>query len=93
MDELDIAVRAYAEPDIRPAPKVRRSGTPPSAWTLVFDTETTTDSTQRLRFGTYQVYEHERLKFGGIFYVPDDPKALSKADIGAIKSYAERNLS
>jgi hypothetical protein len=38
---------------------------------LVFDAETTNDETQRLRFGTFQLREGERLEMEGIFYDPD----------------------
>lgn len=91
-DTLDIAVRAYAEPSKKPAPKrARRKIAPPSEWTLVFDTETTTDASQRLRFGTYRIYKKNDLAEHGIFYVPDDPVALSSDDIAIIKRYARDN--
>jgi len=90
-DTLDIAVRAYAEPAKKPpATRKSRRSAPPSAWTLVFDTETTIDASQRLRIGTYRIYEENELDEQGIFYVPDDPLALSSEDIATIKSYARR---
>jgi hypothetical protein len=85
---LDIAVRAFAEPLVPRKPKNYHQKAEPSYWTLVFDTETTVDAAQRLRFGTYQVYKYDRLEFGGIFYVPDDPLALTPQDIATIKAYA-----
>jgi len=92
VDTLDIAVRAYAEPLKQPSPKrQKKRSAPPSVWTLVFDTETTVDASQRLRFGTYRVYKKSDLAEQGIFYVPDDPLALSRQDIATIKSYARRN--
>lgn len=90
-DVLDIAVRAFAEPSAQRPLRNLRPVSEPSYWTLVFDTETTVDSAQRLRFGTYQVYKDDQLEFGGIFYVPDDPLALARGDIARIKAYAHRH--
>src|SRR5438105_2715599 len=51
-DTLDIAVRAYAErTDQRRRERPKWTPGPPSVWTLVFDTETTTDASQRFRLG------------------------------------------
>src|SRR5258706_7422801 len=93
-DTLDIAVRAYAEhANQRRIKGSKWTPGPPSLWTLVFDTETTTDESQRLRFGTYQIRKGndpdpaER----GIFYVPDDQKALTSSDIDTIKKYAREH--
>ena len=36
----------------------------PSEWILVFDTETTIDESQKLRFGTYQVRKGKSLRSG-----------------------------
>lgn len=61
-----------------------------SPWTLIFDTETTIDAHQNLRFGTYQLRKDAELMEQGIFY---DHKALSKAEISKIRVYANsRNL-
>src|SRR3546814_2373910 len=62
-DELLISLRAYAEPASKKAKakdavaSKKRQSTPPPAsdWVLIFDTETTTDAGQALRFGTYQL--------------------------------------
>jgi len=59
---LPVAVRAYAEPavmtDTNETPaKRRKARTSSSQWpdaVLIFDTETTTDATQRLTFGAYR---------------------------------------
>ena len=70
-DRLPVAVRAYVPP---PPPKPSaessrktRSGkpTPPSEWTLVFDTETTVDAAQRLRIGAYQFRKGDEMDEGG----------------------------
>jgi hypothetical protein len=92
VDELDIAVRAYAEQSGKRArSSSKRRSSPPSIWTLIFDTETTTDASQRLRFGTYEVRKRDKCAERGIFYVPDDPKALSSDDIIVIRKYAREN--
>ena len=43
----------------------------PSDWVLVFDTETTVDHVQQLRFGGWQFYRASLLKRSGVFYHPD----------------------
>ena len=54
-DELAIALRAYVEGAGKPTITRSRISTlkapRPSPWVLVFDTETTTDAGQSLRFG------------------------------------------
>ena len=77
-DHLPLAIRAFAgrqfvdlpEP-AKGKPKRKASQTGASPWTLIFDTETTTDAGQSLRFGTYQVRHDGELRFAGIFYTPD----------------------
>ena len=71
-DRLPIIVRAYAPPPptkevAGPRGRNRRTA---SEWTLVFDTETTIDAAQRLRFGTYQVRQGVDLFEAGIFFDP-----------------------
>lgn len=97
-DRLPIALRAYAAPTFtelkgsdgdsekekdqsRPRPVAEKS-----SWTLVFDTETTTDPGQALRFGTYQLFDSDALVETGIFYDPEaDP-----TDIETVRGYADR---
>lgn len=71
-DELAIALRAYVESAWTPTGKRPSSSTRkaprPSSWVLVFDTETTTDAGQSLRFGSYQVRNGSTLHEAGIFY-------------------------
>lgn len=38
---------------------------------LVFDTETTTDLYQNLKFGYFEIYFHDIFEHGGIFYYPE----------------------
>lgn len=70
VDRLPIIVRAYAPSPRVKAPSGKRSPNrrDASEWTLVFDTETTTDAAQRLRFGTFQVREGAELRDVGIFF-------------------------
>ena len=91
---LPVALRAYAEP---PSKKLRGKGTSkrkglrPSEWTLVFDTETTIDSAQQLRFGAYQVRKAGELYETGLFY---DPESLNAAEVATLEAYAaDRGLA
>ena len=77
-DHLSIALRAFVskapEPEVtqkkaRRSRKGRRSAGP-SKYTLVFDTETTTDASQRLRFGCYQFRKGDFLDEEGLFFDP-----------------------
>lgn len=93
-DELPIAIRAYVTPtwQVRPdaddaKPKVRRkSGAPASPWTLIFDTETTSDAAQSLRFGTYQLRHLGELIESGIFY---DPEGVTANEIAVLQCHTE----
>src|SRR3984893_13051665 len=85
VDHLPLAIRAYvplAEPEqhrrSRPAPQ-------PSEWVLVFDTETTTDPSQRLRFGSFQWRRGDKLERNGLFY---DPGALTKEEVRTLARFA-----
>lgn len=84
-DELPIALRAFAGPqfvELRDAPpkaQRKRATLSASPWAVIFDTETTTDAGQSLRFGTYQVRQAGELRDAGIFYDLDgvDPNELA----------------
>lgn len=91
-DRLPLALRAFAAPQFSElkepqtsAPKRKRSKASASPWTLVFDTETTTDPGQALRFGTYQVRHSGELIESGIFY---DAATIAPADVETLRSYA-----
>jgi hypothetical protein len=81
-----IAVRAYVPPPHaeQDPPKSKRRGqvAPPSPWTLVFDTETTTDAAQKLRAGSYQLRHGIELIEAGIFY---DPLALAPDEVKLLR--------
>ena len=66
-----IFLRGYAQPLVAPDAKSRRWANEPSAYVIVFDTETSVDSTQRLRIGSYQVRESGFLREKGFFFDPD----------------------
>ena len=94
-DELPVAIRAYAAPTITSVPdtdgaklKVARksSALPTSGRVLIFDTETTSDAAQSLRFGTYQYRSGDVLHESGIFY---DPDGVQSGEIETLRAYAE----
>jgi len=84
-DHLPISVRAYAEAK---KAKPRRGVVSASPWTLIFDTETTTDPGQALRFGTYQFRNGEALDEAGIFF---DPDGVSASELATLRTYADRH--
>ena len=91
-DELPIALRAYVtknEPITTISPPMQkrpaRKKLEPSQWTLIFDTETTIDASQKLRFGTYQVRKGDIKTHKGIFY---DDTVLSEDEINTLKECA-----
>lgn len=83
----EIAVRAYTEkPNTKPVSGKKQGAflDEPSAWSLVFDTETTICPAQTLRVGSYQVRERNRLDEEGLFY---DPETLSDKDRYVLENY------
>jgi len=82
-DRLPIAVRAYTPPATSSKRRKPKNWKRPT-FTLVFDTETSTDPMQRLRFGVYRVYKSEVLIEEGIFTGDD----LSATECEAIAAYA-----
>lgn len=98
-DHLPVAIRAYAVPKIdagtgpetepdKAKPKRRTSRAAASPWQIVFDTETTTDAGQSLRFGTYQVRHGGDLREAGIFYAPD---GVTPAELEILRHHAAAN--
>src|SRR4051794_22625383 len=87
-----IAVRAYVEqvhkPKAQPKNSKRPEPLPASNWVLIFDTETTLDAAQHLRFGTYQVREGAMLREEGLFL---DPETISKRDHCLLHQYADQH--
>jgi transcriptional regulator with XRE-family HTH domain len=71
-DSLAISLRAFVtDPNAKPRRPSDWKPPGPSRWSLVFDTETTTDPSQRLRFGCYQLRKGGSLDETGLFFDPD----------------------
>lgn len=83
-DHLPISLRAYAEASKARMPR-RDMGA--SSWSLIFDTETTTDAAQSLRFGTYQLRDGCELREAGLFF---DPAGVSAEELAMLRSFTER---
>lgn len=90
MIRVQTAIRAWVEPNRsrrkRPAAVPWRP-MPYGERVLVFDTETTTDSTQRLLYGFFRLYESDRLILEGVIMA----ETLSTDQIAIITAYARRN--
>jgi len=91
-DDLPIALRAYVTKNeklittsLSPKKNFSQAKMPPSQWTLIFDTETTIDASQKLRFGTYQVRKGDVITHKGVFY---DETVLIGDEISTLKEYA-----
>ena len=82
-ERRSILLRAYAEV---PYEKHRSKAPITPEWVLVFDTETTPDEAQRLRFGVYQLLQKGRLRQHGLFY--DDVKP---AELETLKTEAPKH--
>ena len=69
MNEETIAIRAYTVPQKAHFKKTTpRPEIPVFDRILVFDTETTTDLYQNLKFGYFEIHQYDRLETRGIFY-------------------------
>src|SRR5580692_1483214 len=87
---LPIAVRVY--PELHDEAQQARRGL--AHWRrpktmLVFDTETRTDETQALTFGSYRFIEKGRCLEEGLFYADD----LSAADRAVLDAYVQSHLA
>jgi hypothetical protein len=83
---LPLAVRVYPEPKNA---RERKQDNPPRHWRypdamVVFDTETRTDATQRLMFGSYRLIVAGQCREEGLFYADD----LPARDLEILKNYA-----
>lgn len=94
-DHLPLSIRAYATPTSgsEPEPPKSKGARHPSRagasdWQVVFDTETTTDAGQALRFGAYQVRKSGDLKEAGLFYAPD---GVTPGELEALRCHADAN--
>lgn len=86
-EELEVAVRGWATPTTRSwAGTGERVDLGPSGYSVVFDTETTVDAAQRLRFGAYQVRHRGLLLHQGLFY---DPDALTARELLLLRHHTD----
>jgi hypothetical protein len=84
-DVLPTAVRTYGVPEGKKNGQWEFPNRGPSAWNLIFDTETTTDETQCPRLGTYQLRYGADLREQGLFF---NEEVLSQADRRVLVQYA-----
>lgn len=85
---LEIFIRAYVPTKAASrTSKNRKRQAGPSVFTLVFDTETTTDPSQRIRFGGFQFREGDAIHTAGIFC---DPDTLSPAEQVLLQAFAKQ---
>jgi plasmid maintenance system antidote protein VapI len=82
IDRLTIQLRTFVERIKRKPATLSPRKLSPSDWALIFDTETTTCPSQKLRFGSYQLRRRGELRERGVFY---DPDTLSAANIQTIE--------
>src|SRR6185312_860870 len=81
---LPIAVRAYpVSKKIKSNPSKKKRSMSPDAM-FVFDTETRTDATQRLIFGSYRFIHNRECLEEGLFYADD----ISTSEIEVLEKYA-----
>lgn len=88
LHQATVAVRAYVPLADTPPPKRPRPAKRPSDWVLIFDTETTTDPSQRLRFGFFQLRKAGKLVKHGLFF---DDTTLKKREQRVLAEYAKAN--
>jgi hypothetical protein len=87
---LPVAVRVYPlvpEEEEEENKKYTRIRWRPPKGTLVIDTETRTDATQRLIFGSYRFFELGRCKEEAIFYADD----VSDRELAIFKTYSTKH--
>ena len=83
VDRLTILLRAFVRREKEKGKKRPPEQLPPSNWVLILDTETTTDASQRVRFGSYQLRLRGHLRERGVFY---NPEVLTETEIAIIQS-------
>ena len=83
---LPVAVRVYPQPQNTKSEHhhARKPWRHPDAM-LVFDTESRTDPTQRLTFGSYRFIVNGQCREEGLFHADD----LPAAELGVLKKYVE----
>jgi hypothetical protein len=80
---VDIAVRAYVpsqdEVPFKPYQKAMRT----FDRVLIFDTETTIDQLQTLKFGSFKIYQYGKLAHEGFFFKPGSLRWIEKEGLAA----------
>src|SRR3954471_16795549 len=82
-DRLPIFLRGYAA--VAPRPESGKQRLPPGEWTLILDTETTTDAVQRLRVGAYQLLKAGKVKERGLFFDPS-PTVVTEEEVEVLRA-------
>ena len=88
-NQLPIYVRAYVPPrGVKRPRKFPNPQQPPSEYVLIIDTETATDSGQRLRFGVWQLRRNEDRIEHGIFV---NPNGVTEQEGSLLRRYANKH--
>jgi len=88
-----IAVRAYTQKPNQSLERKQYSFKEPPLThdrVLVFDTETTTDQHQNLKFGSFKIFQNGHIQHEGLFY---DPLKLNVNEIKTVKIYVKKRLN
>jgi len=87
---MDVYIRAYTKPK-NESPrnydksKQKKRYTKPNR-ILVFDTETTDDERQSLKFGYFEIYDNNKREFYGIFY---NERLVKKKELDILREYSK----
>src|SRR2546425_11543160 len=92
----EIAVRAYTVPPSRNTDyfkKLMQECARPESTifdrVLVFDTETTVDLYQNLKFGYFQIYQYGNIEDNGLFY---DSITVRPKELAELQRYSKRGI-
>lgn len=91
MNPEQIAIRAYTKPRLNLRTKLPKSMPKPVLEferILVFDTETTTDLYQNLKFGYFKIFQYHTLEHHALFY---DPQIVKGKELGILKQFSKQN--
>jgi hypothetical protein len=85
---IDIAVRAYIPLEEESSAYAVDNRTIIFSRVLVFDTETTIDQYQNLKFGSFKIYEYNKLQHQGIFY---DSENIDGDELDTLKKFCAKH--
>lgn len=91
MNPEQIAIRAYTKPRLNLRTKLPKFMPKPVLEferILVFDTETTTDLFQNLKFGYFKIFQYHTLEHHALFY---DPQLVKGKELGILKQFSKQN--